>query len=237
MTVKPMKQLFVPVAVLLAWAIGTQTAVPAQSKQPRVRTLAWSPDAPIPGRLLPDDEVVRVKLQGDLDYIVPGHALTPDEVIEDLAVRADLVAVIHVTSLQGFLSQHDTWVSTRLTGTVREVIRERKAGEFQGGQRLEAVLSGGEVVIGNVRVQLGDPQPLPLHQSSLLFLHRREGSLAVDHLPVVIEKGKLRYPRRQQLPPELKDVPANAIQGLTLAVVRRVVKEATTSWMCGKCEP
>ena len=174
-----MKVLLCSVGVLLASASIAGPVVLGQSREPRVRTLFWDPGAPIPGRLLPDDEIVTVKMGGILDYITPGYALSADEVIADAAVRSDLVAVIDVARFEGVLSLDDTWVNTRLTGTVREVIRERKAGEYQRGQQLQADLGGGEVVVRKVTVRVGDSRRWPLNQSYLLFLGhegRQDGS-------------------------------------------------------------
>lgn len=58
----------------------------------------------------------------------------------------------------------------------------------------------------------------------------------VAHEPVIIQDGRLSYPYPQQLPQDLKDIPANALQGLTVAAVSKVAREATESWLCGKCE-
>jgi hypothetical protein len=233
-----MKQLLSATSMVVAWAAVASTfVVVGQSAPPRVRTLFWYPDAPIPGRLLPDDEVVRVERGGILDYITPSYKLTVEEVIADVAVRADLVAVVDIDQVEGILSDADAWVSTRFTGTVRQVIRERKVGDFQVRQQLQAYLSGGEVLVGKVLVRIGDPQRWPVNQPYLLFLGRggrQDGHLYALLSAVVIKNGKLNYPNTPPQPPP--KFPPHPLRGLTVAAVTKMAREATTSWLCGKCE-
>ena len=198
---------------------------------PRVRRLFWASDLPIAARLLPDDEVVVVKVGGDVDLITPRKLLTVKQVIADAAVRADLVAVIDVDVVDTMLSLGDSWVITRLTGTVRDLLRVREAGHFRLGQRLEAYIGGGEIRLGQVLVKAGDPIHPTASRSYFLFLENQDGVLNMIHPPLVIKDGKLEY----LSPVNADKEPPNPMQGLTVDALGKMVREARTSWLCGKC--
>jgi len=197
--------------------------------QGRVRELSWDPHLRVPDRLLPDDETVVMTREG-LEVVGPAQPWTVTQVIEHAALRSDLVAVVDVDSVKGVLVLNDSWVYTRLAGTVREVLRTSRALQFEQGQRIEGDYPNGEIMLGGVRVKAGDRAPVniptfPEHRSYLLFLSNERGILQTAHPPLLIQDGKLTY----LSPFRAMNLPPDALQGLTVAEVARVARDAKTS--------
>ena len=84
------------------------------------------PVDPIARRLIPGDEVVIIHPLEGGDAITPGAKLSVEQVIEDVALRSDIVAVIELETVEGVLARDGAWVDTRVAGTVRDVLRVSK---------------------------------------------------------------------------------------------------------------
>jgi hypothetical protein len=196
--------------------------------RPGVRVLAWDPLVPIRDRLLPEDETVEIDKDW-LDRYDPGR-LTARDVIEDATMRSDLVAVVEVGAVDTVLAEDDTWVNTRLAGTVRKIIRIPHGGSFAIGQRLDIQVSGGDIRIERVLVTTRHVKPVvPENCSYLLFLRVRGLHLSSLHHPLLIERGRLSYAYLRDVDYEGN----NPLQGLSLSQVSTMVRRAKKSWLCG----
>jgi hypothetical protein len=204
---------------------------PDSSTPPRVRYLEWSPGWPIPERLRPDDQVVVITLEG-ADMVTPARRLSAKDVIDDAAVRADVVAVVDVERIDALLASKDAWIQTRLTGTISRILRINKGRRFRLGQHVDARVSGGELAIGQVTVRATDSRPfissgLREHRSYLLFLTQDGDVLDALHPPVLVENARLSYPspwRHAYANPD-------PLAGMTLNAAEKVVRRARTSWL------
>ena len=147
-------------------------------------------------------------------------------------MRADVVAVATVDTVDTALALDESWIDTRLFGTVEEVLRSSSLSKLQPKQRFEAHISGGEIVLGTVRVRAGAVSPVslpqvPEHRRYLLFLEQSPSALYTLHPALLVENGKLKYVkplRPQYLPP-------NPLEGLSLKEVAEVVRAVKTSRM------
>jgi hypothetical protein len=216
---------------------GVRSSVSAQSRQPRVREILWDPLTPIARQLIAGDEVVIIR-PIDGDAITPGVRLTVKQVIEDVALRSDIVAVIDLDTIEGLLSRDDSWVDTRVAGTVRDVLRVSKNHRIARGQHIEAWLYDGTAMVGNVVVKAGrweHPAQLHAHSSCLLFLRdAEEGMLRDEYLPLIVKDGTVMH--TLPAPPGDRYAPPHPFQGLRVSDVARIVRDARTSWVCGSCD-
>lgn len=222
----------------LSASLGTPSNAFAQSSHPRVREIPWDPLTPIARRLLPDDEVVIIRpFDGD-DVITPGYKLTVHDVIEDVALRSDIVAVIDVEAVNGVLLFLDSSIRTRITGIARDVLRVSRNHRLVRGQHIEAHLSFGTAMVEHVLVRDGRWQhPAQVHPGSrcLLFLRdAAEGMLLDEYLPLIVKNGRVSYTK--PYPEGNAYWPAHPMQGLTVSDVAQVVQHAKTSWICGSCD-
>jgi hypothetical protein len=235
---RPLKAALVVGAVSLAVLTGARSSVFVQSRQLRVREIPWNL-TPIAGRLIPGDEVVVIRSLEHGDVSTPGRKLTVKEEIEDLALRSDIVAVIELETIKGVLARHDGWIDTRVTGTVRDVLRVSKNHRIARAQHIEAMVYDGTATVGNVVVKAGrweQAAQLHPHSSCLLFLRDdEEGVLYEEYFPLIVKDGRVAH--TQPAPPGDEYIPPHPFEGLTLSDVAKVVRDARTSWDCGSCEP
>ena len=161
--------------------------------------------------------------------------------IEDAAVVSDYVVVVDVDRVDSVLTDHDSWIYTRLSGTVGRVIRVSKGHRMLIGHRIDVDAAPGELTIGKVLVMSeyhpgydpGDDiryrQLLSPHRSYLLFViaDPNSSALILGHTPLVVENGVLSYPWQTKRP---WFEPPHPMQGLTLAEVTRVAQHAKKSW-------
>ncbi len=198
--------------------------------------IPWDPSRPIASRLLPDDEVV-VVVKNMSEVVVSRGYVTVQDVIEDAAVASDFVVVIDADSVEGVLTRASSWVETRLSGTVRQVLRLSKGRQLSPGQRISADVAPGEVTIGKVRVLTRDDPEDPTRfgpllsprQRYLLFLVANPdgGTLYPVHTPLLVQTGILTYPWP---PPTIWFEPPRPFQNLSILEVEKTVREAKTSW-------
>jgi hypothetical protein len=182
-------------AVVVAIGCGGTTAF-AHPSDPHVRTISVAA-TPIIGRLLPDDEVVEIKYEWDI--VVPVPAQTASVVIEEAVAQADLVAIVDVTEVSGFLAFDGIWINTRIVGTLREVLRSSKRMEYRSGESVEVQHVDGEMKIGNVLVSANGASAVRPHHSYLMFLSAGAGDprttvLFPAYTPLEIEHGELVSP-------------------------------------------
>jgi hypothetical protein len=99
--------------------------------------------------------VDKAPLEGNIDVISPDKKLTVKEVIEDVALRSDIVAVIDVEAVEGEFWLHESSINTRISGTVRDLLRVSRNHRVVRGQHIDAHLWFGAAVVENVLVKDG----------------------------------------------------------------------------------
>jgi hypothetical protein len=226
-------------------SIIVASTVLGQSATPKIRELIWSRTQPVASRLLPDDEVVVIRDIRDADLvIVPRTPLTIRQAIEGAAVDSEAVAIVHVELVDGVLSRRDTWVETRIAGTITEVLRTSSGYTARRGQHVEVRWSAGEITIGHIIVRsvfgrreepVDYASKLPVDRLYLMFLNDAGDRLFFPvETPVLIEDGKLRYPWPEG---SFRNQPTHPLEGLALSDVTRMVKRAKKSWTAGGTTP
>ncbi len=194
------------------------------------RTIEWRPDRTIESQMLPNDGVLIVRAPA-FDAITPHRQLSVTDVVNDLALRAELVALVDVNESGAVLSHNDSWVDTRLSGSVTRVVRISKAVRFRLHDRVEVRVSGGQIKLGSVVVNaITQTMPvaptIPLDRTYLMFLRNIDGNLTALHPPLLVEKNKVAYlaPWKQPMYPD------NPLQGLSVDRLVNTVRRAHTSW-------
>ena len=67
---------------------------------------------------------------------------------------SDLIATVDVQGVTEFLADDGMWINTRVIGTVRQVLNSTKM-PTQVGQRIEIEWFGGDLRIGDCRIEVG----------------------------------------------------------------------------------
>jgi hypothetical protein len=207
--------------VLIASAL---VAVPiADQSERRVREMSYSLDSTIADRLLPDDDIVVIERSNDSVTEVPRPTVT--QIIGGATVRADVVLILDVTESTGILIESGKWIETRITGTIRDVIRSSNDRQFSRGARIVARIDGGELVIGKVlvRARSGSLVPdVPVHQSYFLFVTNFNGILRPVYVPLQITDGRVRYAWSVSEDPDPKV--SRPLEGLTVLELSEQVR-------------
>lgn len=230
----------VAVALTAFSALSTPRLVAAQED---ARVIPFLLRPPIVERLLPTDRVVIV--QRDWETPVVGHdsrgrmlPASAKRSIRSAAADADVVAIVDVERSTTLLTASDSpgavpgsWVATRLTGSVREVVRARRTSQVWKSRRIRLKKGdqitvdeprGGEIRIGDVLVKAGDIPPFPTGRRYLVFV----GAAAADdepyqtvYRPLLIEDDKLVH-----LPVETSAL--DLLHGLSLKEATRMMRPA-----------
>lgn len=220
----------VHVAVLATFALagmvstdGTSASTPQDAQA--VRTIPWAPSPPIPERLLAGDTFVIVAAAEDLAPVLRS-ARSPRAVLRQ-AVTAEFgtTAVVDVRAAAAALSEDGTWVQTRFTAVVREVLRQGPGvpvdERLAAGRQLELRLGGGEIVISGVRVRAGQAVVFPPGEY-LVFVAHKSGSTwwtLSDQPPLALREGRLAV-----VPPS-----TSALAGLRMSEVRSAARRANAA--------
>jgi len=219
--------------VLVLTAVGSRLSVTSagQSVPRHVREVTWNLNVRIADVVRPDDEVIELT-RDFLEVAAPKSPLSVHEVAEDVAVRADLVALVDASSVDTVLSQNESWIDTRVTGTIREILRASESLHFQPGQPLDMRISGGERLFGTVVVRAGDRAPVTVprvipHVQYFVFLKRSQDAFSLIHPLLVVENQRVKYLSRLQA----TNIPSNPLEGLSVQELVRIVRDARSSWV------
>ena len=179
----------VMVLVVSAWFPSAELV--AQQSSPRVRTLGRSFDVPIADQLKVDDEVVVFREEINKAVLSPDPSA--QEVIEDASKAAELVAVVDIRRVEPTLVLQGTWIHTRLTVTVRELIKPSTTRSLSRGSVLAMEVSGGELRIGKVLVKALPILPFKSGEQYLVFLvpNARLEALDTTHPPLLVQNGRV----------------------------------------------
>jgi hypothetical protein len=212
---------------VLAMAVVSATVVAKlQQASRRVRTIPWT-TTPITDRLRPDDDIVivdRVKESAQFD-----REPTWLEFTRLKADSSNMIVVVEIADVGPVLAEKDTWIDTRASGTVKEVLMSGEPAGIAREQRIAFQNPGGEMMIGQVLVRAWDKMRVERGKRYFVFLWRNAdtGVLYANHAPLLIDKGTLTNPwesessTRRDLPYGVKRDP---LHGLKLADVANEVK-------------
>jgi hypothetical protein len=184
-----------------------------------VRVIPHRPGIPIETRLLPDDQVVMI--EGDEHGSVLMKEPTPSQALAYAVAGSHIAVVVSVDEVRGSLTDDKSWIQTRITGTVVDILMARKPHAVQG-ERLEVEYEwGGELKIGTCLVRAGHPLHMKAGAPYLLFIrvHDTTGALYPFETPLQISDGRLFSPQEPG-----RGVKAHPLHGLKLIEVAEQIK-------------
>jgi len=180
------------VLTMLAFWVGSFVCVATQSSQggpaqpdSKVRVIPRSTQ-PIADRLTPDDSIVQINQLSEFFEIAP--APSAQRFLEILTEDSQYVAVVEIHEAAGILVDGGTWIHTRVTGVIREVLKSSGNRRLLPEQPIDVQTWGGELRIAKVTVRTNDALTLKPKRQYLMFLNfsdewksfRAEGILLVD---------------------------------------------------------
>jgi hypothetical protein len=189
-----------------------------QALSQRTRTIPFS-SRPISESLQPDDQVVIIDREKEGAVFV--RQPSARQTIEYAVRSSDLAAVVKVDDVGGILVQGGSWVDTRVAGTISDVLMAGKRRVVRG-QRLEFLVSGGEMMIGSVRVKAWDKPKVEAQKQYLVFLQGdpETGVFYPSYGPRLIEQARVVGRPQSELGGKIHD----PLDGLTLETVAAEVR-------------
>jgi hypothetical protein len=148
--------LMVVVAVMCA-DVHTQDTAGVRRIHPR-------PGVPLASRISPSDRVVEV-------YPFGGEQLQVEADTErtlEILGASDSVILATVTDIHSSLTSDGSWVRTRLSVNLSDVLLNRRPGSVERGKPLTLDIDGGEIVLEKVVVRVGYFDILQVGQEYLL---------------------------------------------------------------------
>jgi hypothetical protein len=132
---------------------------------------------------------------GDRDVVVERwerdeDAAAPPPGVTDVAwrtIHSAAVAVVTVESVEGFLTENDTWIDSTVTGTVSELIKDVRQTPLQLNGRVSFVTPGGTLKVGDNTLQAITrsaafrTQEFREGRRYLVFLIERQGGTLFAH--------------------------------------------------------
>jgi hypothetical protein len=156
--------LLIFVGSLVARLLGGVQVI-AQAPQ---RSLLYNPDVPIADRLLPTDKQVLIyKAQLPGFRVDEGNPESFDQEIRRLQ-RAEIIAVVQISSANGELTADGTWIRSRLTARIHQLVQANSTTQIGGS--LEFGFPNGTAAIGQVVVTAGTFRQFVEGQRYLVFL-------------------------------------------------------------------
>jgi len=204
-------------AALIVVSVGLlRTALmAADAAQIGVRTLSWDPDQRIVDRLMSEDRSVVISRRLEPEPI--GSPQDWHEVLREVVSRSDIVVMIEERAVDCVLSEGGSWIDTRIRGTVGKVLRQAQARKVATGSDLEVHMSGGELMVGKVRVVARDPSAaveinqVPTGGVLLLFLRDYSNTWYPMHPPLIVN-SVTKYPWRY----EVANQPINPLENMSI---------------------
>jgi hypothetical protein len=220
--VSPWVKLTVVLAVLATGnlAAGTYRQTSGRPGSLRERVVAYMPGVTLASRIQPDDEILVVERFQEIDFIEAQPPLTVSQILKGETDKADTVVVIAVDKIEGALTSDQSWVETRVRGTIRDVLKSRSAQRAAGESLTMMYPHGGEITIGRCRVKAGIPFKVAAGRQYLLFLKLDENKQLSADSALGIEGGKLVNPWELEPSSKLK----SPLHGQSLDAVARELR-------------
>jgi hypothetical protein len=196
---KPARCVDVMLCVVVVAFLASQVLF-GQDSGRRIRTIPEQPGVPIEQRLLPDDEIVVIQRWAHLDGIQLGN--DPKNLIAAFTKFSELAVLADVQSVEAVFNSDRSWLTTKITATIDQVVRSRLSAPKRGTQIEVEYTGGGEVTIGQQTVRAGQPIKLYPGERHLLFLAKdpERGVLYPSGGAWVIRNGRLVNPYREADP-------------------------------------
>ena len=143
--------------------------------KPTERTIRYRADVPIKERLEPGDTKVVVEMK-----MADAPTTTVRESFEQeirRLRRADIIAVVRISSTQSEIADNGTWVRTRVTAAVERAVRAPAQRPLD--ESVEFSYGGGRTQLGNVEVSTGKFPQFVEGSQYLMFLSVRRGTSAL----------------------------------------------------------
>jgi hypothetical protein len=155
-------------AVLLA--MSASAIVPSVDLQPpKVRSVENWRGEPIETLILPEDEVVLLKLTGDV-AIATGRP-SVGSLLKSLRRQADLIVVAEVDNMTAHENNAHNWIETQLDVYVHEfVFKSPRLTSVSDNQKQQISVPGGELFIGNTLVKAEGTPSLKIGGVYLFFM-------------------------------------------------------------------
>lgn len=161
----------------------------AAQKGPSVRTIERS-GVPLANRVSAGDDIVVVRWQPLT--VESNNSGSRREVLGQAVSSARVVALVDVAQAAAELADEGTWIETRLTGKVHEVLKADQATpgrSLANGSPLSLRVTGGQLNIGNVLVKSEGAVDYPGNRRYLVFLGQRDeiaGDWLAGHHPMLV---------------------------------------------------
>lgn len=139
-----------PLAILLCVSTGTVACGGA-----RARRTTQVAELPLAAHIRAGDRVLTIERLGDPPLGVPFPRATVSQALAAAAEEADAVVVFEATRIESQLIDRGEWVSTRISGYVRDELAPSLACGVACGKELVLSQDGGEVAINGVTVRVG----------------------------------------------------------------------------------
>ena len=138
-------------AFCLMLAVGVMFADVHTQDASGVRRIHPRPGVPLASRIEPSDRIVEV-------YPFGGEPLGVEADTErtlEILGASDSVVLATVTDINSTLTSDGSWVHTRLSVNLSEVLLNRRPGSVERGNALTFDIEGGEIVLERVVVRAG----------------------------------------------------------------------------------
>jgi hypothetical protein len=143
-------------------------------------------------------------------------------------IHSPAVIVVRVTSVEGYLAEGGTWIDSRITGTVTQLLKDSRTSKLQLNSPVTFVTSGGIIEIGDsslealTRTRQFRTKPFRTNGEYLIFLQARPADVLVAHPETSFEVAG------NQLRP-IRPTPGGRQKRLTDLGVDAVAAEAAAS--------
>jgi hypothetical protein len=197
----------------------------AHGQVPRQRVIPEQGGVPIPTRIQPDDEVVVIEPLFSPQTLPPKR--TVKDKLQSAVVMSDLAVVIDVTDVEGLLNEQQTWIRTRITGRLIELLMSRDSSVSKGDRIQIQYPWSGEMRIGKALVRAGELLRVEPRRRYFVFLRYNTETLtwAITGALLRIDGDRLVNPWELEPGSKTRD----PLHGLSYAdvakQVRRLAKE------------
>jgi hypothetical protein len=193
----------------------------ATQSQDVVTRRARIPLQPLAEQLRPGDRIVEFYIDAEIDQVLPERPLTKSQSLRLAVAEAEQVVLVRITSAESQLIEGESWIATRLAGTVTEVIKASGGATIGKEATVSFFTPGGEMKISGVLVRAGSRNPYQIGLTYLAFLqsdpnpaHNLTSSVA-GRSPLLVDGGRLKALTQY----------SSELDGVSLAEVRAAAKK------------
>jgi hypothetical protein len=156
---------------LLLLLVGSVSLM-GQAPTGKVRVIPYAPGMPIPERVLPTDEIVRLDRRRDPE---PAQPATAAAFLRQLLDGSQIVAVVRVFEVRGILAEDGAWIHTEAIVRIEAPLLDKDRA-LVAGANMNLQWSGGELLLGNAVVKGWEPPRIKEDKQYVIF-HSGSGML------------------------------------------------------------